>query len=137
MAMSASSIGACCPAPRHQRAAWTDLASWVTHNWVSNGLIHKAFADFYAALKPGGILAIEDHRAPAGADPAKGDGYLPEAYVIQQAEKPASSWPAGSEINANPKDTKDYPFGVWTLPPTRRSSPFGQPENPGFLPCEV
>jgi len=50
------------------------LVSRATHNWVRNGLIHKAFADFYAALKRGGILAIEDHRAPAGADPAKGDG---------------------------------------------------------------
>ncbi len=108
------------------------LVSRETHNWVRNGFIHKAFTDFYAALKPGGVLAIEDHRAPAGADPAKGDGYIPEAYVIDQAKQAGFVLAARSEINANPKDTKDYPFGVWTLPPSRRSSPFGQPDNPGF-----
>ncbi len=107
------------------------LASRETHNWVGP-FIQKAFADFYAALKPGGILAIEDHRAPAGADPAKGDGYLPEAYVIDQAKLAGFKFAGRSEINANPKDTKDYPFGVWTLPPTRRSSAFGQPANPAF-----
>ncbi len=108
------------------------LVSRETHNWVRNDFIQKAFADFHAALKPGGILAVEDHRAPAGADPAKGDGYLPEAYVIEQANKAGFVLAGRSEINANPKDTKDHPFGVWTLPPTRRSSPFGQPENPNF-----
>ncbi len=107
------------------------LVSRETHNWVG-GFIQKAFADFYAALKPGGILAIEDHRAPAGADPARGDGYIPEAYVIEQAKKAGFSLAGRSEINANPKDTKNHPFGVWTLPPARRSSPLGQPDNPGF-----
>lgn len=107
------------------------LVSRATHNWVGS-FIAKAFADFYAALKPGGVLAIEDHRAPAGADPAKGDGYVPEAYVIDQATKAGFTLAGKSEINANPKDTKNYPFGVWTLPPTRRSAPFGQPANPAF-----
>ncbi len=108
------------------------LVSRETHNWVSKGFIQKAFSDFYAALKPNGILAIEDHRAPPGADPAKGDGYLPEAYVIEQARRAGFVLAGRSEINANPKDTKDYPFGVWTLPPSRRTSPIGQPANPGF-----
>ena len=107
------------------------LVSRETHNWVGP-FIQKAFADFYAALKPGGILAIEDHRALAGADPAKGDGYLPEAYVIAQAKQAGFTLVARSEINANPKDTKNHPFGVWTLPPSRWSSPFGQPANPAF-----
>ena len=108
------------------------LASRETHNWVDGGFIRKAFADFRAALKPGGILAIEDHRAPAGADPAKGDGYLPEAYVIEQAKLAGFVLAGRSQINANPKDTKDHPFGVWTLPPTRRTSPFGKPADPSF-----
>jgi predicted methyltransferase len=108
------------------------LVSRETHNWVKGGFIAKAFGDFYAALKPGGVLAIEDHRAPEGADPAKGNGYLPESYVIDQAQKAGFVLAARSDINANPRDTKDHPFGVWTLPPTRQSAPSGQPDNPAF-----
>ena len=109
------------------------LVSRELHNWAPiDGFVQKAFGDFHAALKPGGVLAIEDHRAPAGADPKKGDGYLPEAYVIAEAAKAGFALGARSEINANPKDTKDHPFGVWTLPPTNRSSPIGQPANPQF-----
>jgi len=108
------------------------LVSREVHNWVQDGFVDKAFADFHAALKPRGVLAIEDHRARAGADPKKGDGYLPESYVIDHAKADGFVLAARSEINANPKDTKDYPFGVWTLPPTRLSAPAGQPPNPAF-----
>ena len=109
------------------------LISRETHNWVKPpGFMQKALGDFHAALKKGGSLAIEDHRAPDGADPAKGDGYISEAYVIGEAKQAGFALAARSDINANPKDTKDHPFGVWTLPPTRRSSPFGQPDNPAF-----
>ncbi|QUD88801.1 class I SAM-dependent methyltransferase [Phenylobacterium montanum] len=107
------------------------LVSRETHNWVGP-FIQKAFKDFHAALKPGGVLAIEDHRAPEGSDPAKGNGYIPESYVIDEAKKAGFKLVARSEINANPKDTKDYPFGVWTLPPTRQSAPDGKPPNPNF-----
>jgi predicted methyltransferase len=108
------------------------LVSREAHNWVRDGFIHKALADFHAALKPGGVLAIEEHRAPDGADPAKGNGYISEAYVIAQATQAGFRLEGRSEINANPKDTKDHPFGVWTLPPTRRSAPPGQPSDPNF-----
>jgi predicted methyltransferase len=109
------------------------LVSRETHNWARiDGFMQKALGDFHAALKPGGVLAIEDHRAPDGADPKKGDGYISEAFMIGEAAKGGFKLAARSEINANPKDTKDYPFGVWTLPPTRRSAPAGQPENPAF-----
>lgn len=108
------------------------LVSRETHNWVRNAFIQKAFADFHSALKPGGVLAIEDHRAPDGADPARGDGYISEAYVVAQATQAGFRLGGRSEINANPRDIKDYPFGVWTLPPTRRSAPSGQPSNPNF-----
>jgi predicted methyltransferase len=109
------------------------LVSRETHNWVKPpGFMQKALGDFHAALKPRGLLAIEDHRAADGADPAKGDGYISEAYMIGEAKKGGFALAARSDINANPKDTRDHPFGVWTLPPTRRSSPFGQPDNPAF-----
>ena len=81
---------------------------------------------------PGGILAVEQHRAPEGADPRPGTGYVPESYVIEEARKVGFVLEAKSEINANPKDTRDHPFGVWTLPPTRRSAPAGQPDDPNF-----
>ena len=107
------------------------LVSREMHNWLRvNGFLQKALADFHAALKPDGILAVEEHRAVVGADPSKGDGYLPEAFVIAEARKGRFRLAGRSEINANPRDTKDYPFGVWTLPPTRRSAPAGQPSDP-------
>jgi predicted methyltransferase len=79
---------------------------------------------FFAILKPGGILAVEQHRAPEGADLAAGTGYVPESYVIDAAAKAGFVLESRSEINANPSDTRNYPFGVWTLPPTWRSAPF-------------
>jgi len=109
------------------------LVSREIHDWAQvDGYTQKAFGDFHAALKSGGILAVEDHRAPDGADPKKGDGYISEAWVIGEARKAGFALAARSEINANPRDTKDHPFGVWTLPPTRRSAPAGQPPNPAF-----
>jgi predicted methyltransferase len=109
------------------------LVSREIHDWAMvDGFTAKAFGDFHAALKQGGVLAVEDHRAAAGADPKKGDGYISEGYVIAEAKKAGFTLAARSDINANPKDTKDHPFGVWTLPPTRRSAPAGQPPNPAF-----
>ncbi len=109
------------------------LVSREIHDWAQvDGFTGKAFGDFRAALKPGGLLAVEDHRAPDGADPKKNDGYISEAWVIGEANKAGFALAARSEINANPRDTKDHPFGVWTLPPTRRSAPAGQPPNPAF-----
>jgi predicted methyltransferase len=109
------------------------LVSREIHDWAMvDGFTQKAFADFRAALKPGGVLAIEDHRAADGADPKKGDGYISEAFVIGEAKNAGFALGARSDLNANPKDTKDHPFGVWTLPPTRRSAPSGQPPNPAF-----
>ncbi len=74
----------------------------------------------HTVLKDGGVFGVEDHRANAGADPAKGGdtGYIPEEWLIKQIEAKGFVLDAKSEINANPKDTKDYPEGVWALPPT-------------------
>jgi predicted methyltransferase len=104
------------------------------HNWMAAGLAEKAFRDAFAALKPGGVLGVEEHRAdPAAApDAAASSGYVAQAYVVQIAQEAGFTLAAASEINANPKDDHNHPFGVWTLPPVRRSSPRGQPADPAF-----
>lgn len=90
------------------------------HNWMEGGYADAAFAAFYKALKPGGILGIEEHRARTDKpqDPAAKSGYVREDYTIALAKKAGFDFVASSEINANPKDTADWPKGVWTLPPT-------------------
>ncbi len=90
------------------------------HNWVSGGTAPTMFKAFFDVLKPGGVLGITDHRAADGADveKTKDSGYLPTDYVIKLATDAGFRLKAKSEINANPKDTKDYEKGVWTLPPT-------------------
>ena len=110
------------------------LLSRNLHDWMSTqGEPEKAMRDYYAALKPGGILAIEQHRAdPHPMKPGASDGYMSTAVVVKLAQDAGFKLAATSEINANPKDTKDHPFGVWTLPPTRRSAQNGQPANPNF-----
>jgi predicted methyltransferase len=92
------------------------------HNWVRDGIADKVLAASFRVLKPGGVFGVEEHRARADADPAKiGDtGYVPEPMVIDLAQKAGFRLEARSEINANPNDTKDYPKGVWTLPPVLR-----------------
>ena len=104
------------------------------HNWMAAGIADKAFKAAFAALKPGGVLGIEEHRAAPGQvqDVLAASGYVQQAYAIQLAKEAGFILAGASEINANPKDTKDHPFGVWTLPPTRLSAPRGQPPKPGF-----
>ena len=104
------------------------------HNWMwVDGLADKAMKDFYAVLKPGGVLAIEEHRAdPKPMVKDARDGYVSTQHVIDLAQKAGFKLEARSEINANAKDTKGHPFGVWTLPPSRRSSEANQPSPAGF-----
>ena len=104
------------------------------HAWMAAGIAEKAFADAYTALKPGGILGIEQHRlAPdQDQDPAAANGYVQEAFVKQLAAEAGFIFVAASEINANPEDTKDYPFGVETLPPRLLTAPQGSPPDPAF-----
>ncbi len=109
------------------------LAGRNIHNFMGRGTLDKLLSDSFAALKPGGVLAIEEHRAdPRPMVDNASDGYVSEAFVIAAAGKAGLKLDARSEINANPKDSKDHPFGVWTLPPTRQSAPRGQPPNPAF-----
>ena len=104
------------------------------HAWMAAGIAEKAFADAYAALKPGGVLGIEQHRlAPDDdQDPVAANGYVQEAFVRQLAAEAGFIFVSSSEINANENDTKDHPFGVETLPPTRLTAPQGTPPNPDF-----
>ena len=90
------------------------------HNWVMADTAPLMFKAFFDVLKPGGTLGVVDHRAAAGADleKIKKSGYLPQDYVIKLATDAGFKLADQSEINANPKDTKDYSEGVWTLPPT-------------------
>ncbi len=112
------------------------LVSRSVHGWMrQDGMVERNFAQLARGLKPGGSLAIEAHRANPGAqDPKAASGYVTEAFVIEQAAKAGLKLAAKSEINANPKDTKDHPFGVWTLPPTRTTVPYGtgKPADPTF-----
>lgn len=87
------------------------------HGWMRNGQADEQMAAFFAVLKPGGVLGVEQHRANADVPTDKIQGYLSEAQVIAAAEAAGFVLEAKSEINANPKDTKDHPNGVWTLPP--------------------
>jgi predicted methyltransferase len=92
------------------------------HNWMRAGTTNAAFRAFYKALKPGGILGVEEHRGRPDQpqDPQAKSGYVRQDYAIALAEKAGFKLLGSSEVNANPKDTKDYPEGVWTLPPTYR-----------------
>jgi len=90
------------------------------HNWMDGGYTDEALKGFYTSLKPGGILGIEDHRGldTKPQDPKAKSGYVRQDYTIALAKKAGFEFVGASEINANPKDTKEYPEGVWTLPPT-------------------
>jgi len=95
------------------------------HNWAKAGTVDAMFKAFHDALKPGGVLGVVEHRAKPGTPFQRqiDSGYMTEAYVIETAQKAGFKLDNKSEINANPKDTADYPGGVWTLPPNLRNVP--------------
>ena len=89
------------------------------HNWVWAGDEKEVFAAAFRALKPGGVLGVEEHRAnDPKAKPGRGQAYVGEDYAIGLIESVGFKLAGRSNINNNPKDTKDYPKGVWTLPPS-------------------
>jgi predicted methyltransferase len=89
------------------------------HNWTGMGddKLKEIFKSVHTALKPGGVFGVVDHRMPASRPANMDSGYLHEAAVIKMIEASGFKLAAKSEINANPKDTADYPKGVWSLPP--------------------
>jgi predicted methyltransferase len=90
------------------------------HNWMDGGYADEALAAAFKALKPGGILGIEEHRGrnDQPQDPKAKNGYVRQDYTLALAKKAGFEFVAASEVNANPRDTKDWVDGVWTLPPT-------------------
>lgn len=93
------------------------------HGWINDNTYDAIFPELFRVLKPGGVLGVVTHRAPEGAnvrESAKA-GYVPQEWVIAQAEKAGFVLDEASEINANPKDTKDHQNGVWSLPPTLKN----------------
>ena len=112
------------------------LLSRVIHGWMrQEGMVDRYFAQVARALKAGGSLAVEQHRAKPGTPEDKGvSGYVTEQFVIDAAKRAGLRLVARSDINANPKDTADHPFGVWTLPPTRATVAYGsgKPADPTF-----
>lgn len=112
------------------------LLSRVIHGWMrQEGMVDRYFAQVARGLKKGGTVAVEQHRAAPGTKADGGEsGYVTEQFVIDAAARAGLKLVAKSEINANPKDTRDHPFGVWTLPPTRATVPYGsgKPADPSF-----
>ncbi len=108
------------------------LLSRVIHGWMrTEGALERNLASVAGSLKSGGVLAVEQHRGnPGPQDPKAESGYVTEAFVIEAAKKAGLRLAGRSEVNANAKDTKDHPFGVWTLPPTRITVPYGSGKAP-------
>ena len=90
------------------------------HNWRSNGQAEGMFQGFFDVLKPGGVLGVVEHRAAADVPADDRSGYVGQAQVVAMAQAAGFVLDASSEVNANPRDTKDHPNGVWTLPPGNR-----------------
>ncbi len=109
-------------APKLPQEGTVDLAILMreAHGMVNGGTFTTWLGEIHRALKPKGVLGIEQHRALPDAKPEESakKGYLPEKWVIEQVEAAGFKLAGKSEINANPKDTKDYEAGVWTLPPS-------------------
>lgn len=90
------------------------------HNWDMAGFAPQAFQAFYTALKPGGVLGVVEHRMPESREmtpEARKSGYMKQSEIVRLAEAAGFKLAATSDVNANPKDTADWPAGVWTLPP--------------------
>lgn len=124
-------------APKHVDIAPRGSADLVltfrnVHNWTEAGNDEAMFKAFYDALKPGGVLGVVEHRAKEGTSvrDMRRSGYMTETYVIGLAQRAGFKLAGKSEVNANPKDTKDHPRGVWSLPPTLRG---GDDDREKFL----
>ena len=91
-----------------------------THNWHTSGASEAVYASIFKALKAGGVFGLVQHRAGHihPKDTSGKLGYLKQSEIIKLAEKVGFQLIDKSNINANPKDTRDHKSGVWTLPPS-------------------
>lgn len=109
---------------------------WVArhvHGLKGQKIVAPAFKLYADALKSGGVLIVEQHRLPESRpEPADVTGYVKESEVIAFAEAAGLKLAGKSEINANPKDTADHPFGVWTLPPAKWTTKGGATTDAKF-----
>jgi predicted methyltransferase len=92
------------------------------HNWIEADRLDANLNAFFAVLRPGGTFGVEEHRAAPGTPLPRvvATGYVPEALVVERARAAGFELQDRSEVNANPRDTRDHPNGVWSLPPTLR-----------------
>jgi predicted methyltransferase len=104
------------------------------HVLMAQGIAERVIREIFAALKPGGVFGVEQHRAHSSGeqDPTARSGYVQELYVKTLAQEAGFDFIAASDVNANPHDDRNHPFGVWSLPPALRTSPLGQPDNPRY-----
>jgi len=104
------------------------------HVLMAQGIAERVLAEIFAALKPGGVFGVEQHRAYSSGeqDPTARSGYVQEVYVKTLAQEAGFAFVAASDVNANPHDNRNHPFGVWSLPPDLRTSPLGRPDNGGY-----
>jgi len=98
------------------------------HNWRASGKAEGMFRGFFTVLKPGGTLGVVEHRAARDVPADDKSGYVGQSQVIGMAKAAGFVLEAQSEINANPRDSKDHPNGVWTLPPVNRHDASGEPK---------
>ena len=113
--------------PRRREAAPAGSADFVLtfrnlHNWIDRNEVDGALEAFHTALKPGGVLGVSDHRGRTdlSQDAQMKTGYIRQDFAVALIEKAGFKLAGSSEAKANPKDTKDHPEGVWTLPPSFR-----------------
>ncbi|NYZ61431.1 class I SAM-dependent methyltransferase [Luteimonas deserti] len=112
-------------APRFGPAASADVVLTFrnVHNWRMSGNAEAMFKGFYDVLRPGGVLGVVEHRARADVPADDRSGYVGQSQVIALAQAAGFRVDGSSEINANPRDTRDHPNGVWMLPPSNRHEP--------------
>lgn len=104
------------------------------HVLMAQGIAERVLGEIFAALKPGGIFGVEQHRAYSSGeqDPTARSGYVQEVYVKTLAQEAGFAFVAASDVNANAHDNRNHPFGVWSLPPDLRTAPLGHPDNPAY-----
>jgi predicted methyltransferase len=102
------------------------------HSFLNEGIEAEVLKAAYTALKPGGVLGVVAHRGPEGmsAEASRKTGYLPESRAIALVEDAGFILAERAAINANPRDTHDHPYGVWSLPPSLRG---GDTDREKFL----